>query len=87
VPAVKAGAPAPGEELVRIGELDEWAQLAFEGYKCAPPLAAARGPPSCGPASHADASRMACATRPVLLVGTWGAAHRARARCNHPSLC
>ena len=36
VPAVKAGAPAAGEVVVRIEQLEEWAQLAFEGYKCAP---------------------------------------------------
>lgn len=36
VPAVKAGVPGAGEQLERINELDDWAQLAFEGYKCAP---------------------------------------------------
>ena len=36
MPAVKAGAPAAGEVVVRIDQLEEWAQLAFEGYKCAP---------------------------------------------------
>ena len=36
MPAVKAGVPGAGEQLVRIDELEEWAQLAFEGYKCAP---------------------------------------------------
>lgn len=35
MPAVKAGAPAAGEVVVRIDQLEEWAQLAFEGYKCA----------------------------------------------------
>ena len=33
VPAVKAGVPGAGEQLVRIIELEDWAQLAFEGYK------------------------------------------------------
>ncbi|KAL4422681.1 hypothetical protein ABPG75_008878 [Micractinium tetrahymenae] len=33
VPAVKPAAPPPGEELVKIGALPEWAQLAFAGYK------------------------------------------------------
>jgi hypothetical protein len=32
VPAVKPAAPPPGEHLVRIDELPEWAQLAFGGY-------------------------------------------------------
>ncbi|KAK9846320.1 hypothetical protein WJX81_001437 [Elliptochloris bilobata] len=33
VPAVKAGVGAAGEVLVRIDELEDWVQLAFEGYK------------------------------------------------------
>lgn len=33
VPAVQPAAPPPGEHLVRIDELPEWAQLAFGGYK------------------------------------------------------
>ena len=40
VPAVKAGAPAEGEVSVRIEQMEDWAQLAFEGYKCAPGTAA-----------------------------------------------
>ena len=36
MPAVKAGVLGAGEQLVRIDELEDWAQLAFEGYKCAP---------------------------------------------------
>ena len=38
MPAVKAGVPAAGEQLVRIDELEDWAQLAFGGYKCAPAI-------------------------------------------------
>lgn len=33
VPAVQPSAPPPGEVVVRIDELPEWAQLAFGGYK------------------------------------------------------
>ncbi len=33
VPAVKPGAPPPGEELVKIEDMEEWAQLPFAGYK------------------------------------------------------
>ncbi len=33
VPAVKPGAPPPGERLVPIADLPDWAQLAFPGYK------------------------------------------------------
>ncbi|PRW32956.1 activating signal cointegrator 1 complex subunit 3 isoform B [Chlorella sorokiniana] len=33
VPAVRPAAPPPGEELVEIEALPEWAQLAFAGYK------------------------------------------------------
>ena len=33
VPAVKSGAPAADEKLVLIEEMEEWAQLAFQGYK------------------------------------------------------
>ena len=33
MPAVQPAAPPPGEELVKIAELPEWAQLAFGGYK------------------------------------------------------
>ena len=35
VPAVKKGVPPPGERRVLIAELPDWAQLPFEGYKCA----------------------------------------------------
>ena len=35
VPAIKTGGLAADEQLVRIREMEEWAQLAFEGYKCA----------------------------------------------------
>lgn len=38
MPAVKAGVPGAGEQLVHIDELGAWAQLAFEGYKCAPAM-------------------------------------------------
>ncbi|KAL3133984.1 hypothetical protein ABBQ32_008424 [Trebouxia sp. C0010 RCD-2024] len=33
VPAVRPAAAPPGEELVRITDMEEWAQLAFAGYK------------------------------------------------------
>ena len=33
VPAVRPAAPPPGEELVKITDMEEWAQLAFAGYK------------------------------------------------------
>lgn len=33
MPAVKKGVPPPGERRVRIDELPEWAQLAFDGYE------------------------------------------------------
>ena len=33
VPAVKPAAPPPGEELVKISEMEEWQQLPFAGYK------------------------------------------------------
>ena len=35
VPAVKPAAPPAGEELVKISEMEEWAQLPFAGYKYA----------------------------------------------------
>ena len=54
VPAVKAGAPAPGEALVRIDELEDWAQLAFEGYKCAPPRPDCAARPDVHPADPVD---------------------------------
>jgi hypothetical protein len=34
VPAVKTGATAAGEKVVLVEEMEEWAQLAFSGYKC-----------------------------------------------------
>lgn len=45
MPAVKAGAPAAGEVVVRIDQLEDWAQLAFEGYKCAPASLSGRSMP------------------------------------------
>ena len=33
VPAVRPAAAPAGEELVRITDMEEWAQLAFAGYK------------------------------------------------------
>ena len=36
VPAVKTGGLAADEQLVKVSDMEEWAQLAFEGYKCAP---------------------------------------------------
>lgn len=33
VPAAKKSAPEPGEKVVLIEEMEEWAQLAFSGYK------------------------------------------------------
>ncbi len=41
VPAVKTAGAAPGERVVLISEMEDWAQLAFTGYKCAAP------PPCC----------------------------------------
>lgn len=35
VPAVRTGGLDPNEHLVQISEMEEWAQLAFDGYKCA----------------------------------------------------
>ncbi len=35
VPAIKTGGLAADEQLVKVSEMEEWAQLAFEGYKCA----------------------------------------------------
>lgn len=35
MPAVKTAGAAPGERVVLIEEMDDWAQLAFAGYKCA----------------------------------------------------
>ena len=35
VPAVATAQPGPGEKKVLIEELPEWAQLPFDGYKCA----------------------------------------------------
>lgn len=35
VPAAKKGEPGPGEKMVLVEEMEEWAQLAFSGYKCA----------------------------------------------------
>jgi hypothetical protein len=34
---VKTGGMAVDEHLVKVSEMEEWAQLAFEGYKCALP--------------------------------------------------
>ena len=34
VPAVRTGGLNPNERLVQISEMEEWAQLAFDGYKC-----------------------------------------------------
>ena len=33
VPAAKKSTPEPGERVVLIEEMEEWAQLAFSGYK------------------------------------------------------
>jgi len=33
VPAVKTGTLGDDEKLVKIEEMEEWAQLAFQGYK------------------------------------------------------
>ncbi len=33
VPAVRPAAPPPGEEIVKISDMEKWAQLAFAGYK------------------------------------------------------
>ncbi len=33
VPAVKSGALAADEKLVKIEEMEDWAQPAFQGYK------------------------------------------------------
>ena len=33
VPAVKSQGPGADEVLVQISELEEWAQLAFQGYQ------------------------------------------------------
>lgn len=33
VPAVRPALAPAGEELVRITDMEEWAQLAFAGYK------------------------------------------------------
>ena len=38
MPAVKTGGLAADEQLVKVTDMEEWAQLAFEGYKCAPLL-------------------------------------------------
>lgn len=38
MPAVKKGVPPAGERRVLISEMPEWAQLAFDGYECAPDL-------------------------------------------------
>ena len=35
VPAVRSAGVQPGERVVLIEELEEWAQLPFAGYKCA----------------------------------------------------
>ena len=37
VPAVKQASMGDNETLVAIATLPEWAQTAFQGYKCAPP--------------------------------------------------
>ena len=34
VPAVRTGGLRPDEHLVEISEMEDWAQLAFDGYKC-----------------------------------------------------
>ena len=34
VPAVRTGGLGAGERLVLISEMEDWAQLAFDGYKC-----------------------------------------------------
>ena len=34
MPAAKTGGVAADELLVKVSEMEEWAQLAFEGYKC-----------------------------------------------------
>lgn len=35
MPAIKTGGLAADEQLVKVSAMEEWAQLAFEGYKCA----------------------------------------------------
>ena len=37
VPAAKTAGAAPGERVVLISEMEDWAQLAFAGYKCGRP--------------------------------------------------
>ena len=37
MPAVRTGVLGADEHLVAITEMEDWAQLAFDGYKCAPP--------------------------------------------------
>ena len=34
VPAMRTGSLNPNEHLVQISEMEDWAQLAFDGYKC-----------------------------------------------------
>lgn len=41
MPAVRTGGLGAGEKLVQISEMEDWAQLAFDGYKCAHLLLAA----------------------------------------------
>ncbi len=36
VPAVKKGVMGVNEALVKIEEMPDWAQIAFEGYQCEP---------------------------------------------------
>ena len=36
MPAVKKGVMGENEALVKIEEMPDWAQVAFEGYKCEP---------------------------------------------------
>ena len=36
VPAIATAQPGPGEKMVLIEDLPEWAQLPFDGYKCVP---------------------------------------------------
>ena len=35
MPAVRSAGARPGERVVLVSELEEWAQLPFAGYKCA----------------------------------------------------
>lgn len=46
MPAVRTGGLGAGEKLVQISEMEDWAQLAFDGYKCACPSSSSSPSPS-----------------------------------------